>query len=428
MIPKYVTVTALNRYLKHMIDNDQNLQKIYLKAEISNFKRHSRGHLYFTLKDDRSQISAVMFASQQSELLFEPKEGSKVLVEGYVSVYEVQGAYQFYVLKMSEDGIGDLYQKFLLLKDQLQREGLFDEKHKRPLPPYPQTIGVITSPTGAAVRDIIHIINRRFPRVRIIVYPALVQGDGAKGSIQDQIEKANAQALADVLIVGRGGGSIEDLWAFNEENVARAIYHSHIPVISAVGHETDMTIADYVSDLRAPTPSAAAEIVVRDQKELADLLEERKKQLVSAMVSQIQKKRHECARLEQSSVLVRPMQLVENADLKMEHLQKRLILVHPKKMLERHREYLNIYHQQLRHIFPQILNRYHNQFQTLTEKLELVNPLHIMRKGYSIVHKNGGVVPSVQSLDVDDQIQILMHDGRVDCKVETIRKDENNES
>ncbi|MDD3957499.1 MAG: exodeoxyribonuclease VII large subunit, partial [Candidatus Izemoplasmatales bacterium] len=189
-----------------------------------------------------------------------------------------------------------------------------------------------------------------------------------------------------------------------------------------------MTIADYVSDLRAPTPSAAAEIVVRDQKELADLLKERKKQLVSAMVSQTQKKRHECVRLEQSSVLVRPMQLVENADLKVEHLQKRLLLVHPKKLLERHREHLEIYHRQLRRVFPQILNRYHNQFQTLTEKLELVNPLHIMRKGYSIIHKNSQVVPSVQSLDVDDQIQILMHDGRVDCKVETIRKDENHES
>jgi len=247
---RYYTISALNQYLKAKVEKDDALQRILLQAELSNFKRHSSGHLYFSLKDDKAQIAAVMFRSDAMRLSFSPKDGDKVLLEGRVSVYEGSGANQVYVQKMSLDGVGELYLRFEQLKERLQKEGWFDPSRKRPIPVLPKTIGVVTSPTGAAIHDILHILERRWPLVKVLLYPAQVQGADAKFSIKTQIEKANRDRLADVLIVGRGGGSIEDLWAFNEEIVLKAVLDSQIPVISAVGHETDTTLCDFVADRR----------------------------------------------------------------------------------------------------------------------------------------------------------------------------------
>ncbi|MCK4552450.1 MAG: exodeoxyribonuclease VII large subunit, partial [Tenericutes bacterium] len=269
---KYLTITALNRYLKYKFDNDQNLQKILIKAEISNFKHHSRGHMYLTLKDDKAQISAVIFASNTKSLNFKPKDGDKVIVEGHISVYEPYGTYQVYIRKMDLDGIGDLYLAYELLKEKLEKLGLFEIEHKQPLPKYPKSIGVVTSPTGAAVKDIINVLSLRYPLARIIIYPALVQGINSKKSISDQINQANRDNLVDVLIIGRGGGSIEDLWPFNEEVVARSIYASKIPIVSAVGHETDFTISDFVSDVRASTPSHADELCVPNKIDILETI------------------------------------------------------------------------------------------------------------------------------------------------------------
>ena len=263
MTNNYITIGALNKYLKNLFDGDSNLQEVYLKAEISNFKAHTRGHLYFTLKDETSRINAVMFSYNVSKLKFKPIDGMKVLVKGKISVYEATGSYQIYVEEMDQDGLGNLYIEFEKLKKKLSSEGLFDQDKKKRIPKVPRKIGIVTASTGAAIKDILTTIKRRFPICETILFPSLVQGADAAKDIVKNIEIANTYDI-DTLIVGRGGGSIEDLWPFNEEIVARAIYESEIPVISAVGHETDFTIADFVADLRAPTPSAAAELVVAD--------------------------------------------------------------------------------------------------------------------------------------------------------------------
>ena len=271
MNDKYISVTQLTRYIKYKIDNDVNLNEVYLKGEISNFKAHSRGHYYFTLKDEGSRINAVMFSSQTRNVKFIPQDGMKVLVNGKISVYEANGGYQIYVNEMLEDGIGNLYIAFEQLKKKLQDEGLFNEEYKKPIPKIPSRIGVVTAPTGAAIKDIISTIKRRWPLTEIYLFPALVQGESAKEDIVRQIKRADEYNL-DTLIVGRGGGSIEDLWAFNEEIVARAIFECKTPVISAVGHEIDFTIADFVADLRAPTPTGAAEMAVPQLADIAKYL------------------------------------------------------------------------------------------------------------------------------------------------------------
>ena len=269
----YISVGALTRYIKYKIDNDVNLQEVYIKGEISNFKKHSRGHFYFTIKDEESRINAIMFASQTSKVAFEPVDGTKVLVKGRISVFEQTGNYQIYVSEMQEDGVGNLYALYEKLKQDLKKEGLFDESHKKKIPLIPSRVGVVTAPTGAAIRDIISTINRRFPLCEVILFPSLVQGKEAKDDIVKKIKIADTYNL-DTLIVGRGGGSIEDLWAFNEEIVARAIYECNTPVISAVGHEVDFTIADFVSDVRAATPTGAAEIAVPDKLELKKIIKQ----------------------------------------------------------------------------------------------------------------------------------------------------------
>ena len=278
---QYLSVTALTKYIKYKLEGDTHLKQIYLKGEISNLTKHSRGHYYFSLKDENAQIKAIMFSSATKSLAFDPKDGDKVLAYGAISVYEPSGSYSIQIYQMEPDGIGALYLAYEKLKEELEEKGYFSQTRKKPIPKYPSAIGVITSPTGAAIRDIIHTIERRYPLTKLILYPALVQGDTAKESIRDQINKANQDSLVDVLIVGRGGGSIEDLWAFNERVVAEAIYASKIPIISAVGHETDFTISDFVSDLRAPTPTAAAELATPDKNTLMRTVETFKETLNS---------------------------------------------------------------------------------------------------------------------------------------------------
>ena len=307
---KYVSISLINKAIKNVIDAQPFLNKVYLKGEISNFKGHTRGHLYFTLKDESSRISAVMFASAASSLTFTPADGMNVLVEGRISVYEANGGYQIYVDKMDEDGIGNLYLEYEKLKKKLASEGLFDEKHKLPIPKYPNTIGIITAPTGAAVRDIISTIKRRYPLSQTILFPTLVQGELAKDNIVKQIETAQNYDL-DLIICGRGGGSIEDLWAFNEECVARAIYDSKIPIISAVGHEPDFTIADYVADLRAPTPTGAAEMAVPNLVDLKTLINQYEIRLNEAINNKIKNYSKQLEKIKDSFILKNPLSMYE---------------------------------------------------------------------------------------------------------------------
>ena len=423
MEKKIITVTALNRYLKYRFDQDDNLKDIRLKAEISNYKRHSRGHLYFSLKDESSQVSAVMFSQNAMKLKFEPKEGSKVIVEGYVSIYEATGNYQVYVTAMAEEGLGDLYQAFEKLKIKLNEAGLFDSAHKLPIPVFPKVVGVITSPTGAAVRDIINIINRRYPLTKIVVYPALVQGEEAKFSIVKMIEKANQDSIADVLIVGRGGGSIEDLWAFNEEIVAKAIYDSKIPIISAIGHETDTTIADFVSDLRAPTPSGAAELVVPDQKNLLETLINYQQKMRTYVNRVLTAESRHLNQLLSSYVFINPARLIEKPTMQLMHLTDRLTQTRPDKLLITAFEKVTRLEDTLNGLYRDRLRHEAIQFVNLAEKLELLNPLNLMKKGYAIVKKDGKIIKSIQPFHINDHIDISMVDGTIQATIDQILKD-----
>jgi exodeoxyribonuclease VII large subunit len=420
---KPITVSALNKYLKYRLDNDQNLQNVLLKAEISNFKRHSSGHFYFTLKDEESQIAAVMFFNNAKSVLFDPRDGDKVIVEGFVSVYEAAGKYQVYVTKMNPDGIGDLYLAYERLKAKLEAEGLFDSVRKRPLPAFPKVVGVITSPTGAAVRDIIHIINRRYPLCQVLVYPALVQGEEAKTSLVSMIEKANRDRMAEVLIIGRGGGSIEDLWAFNEEIVARAVYGSTLPVVSAVGHETDFTIIDFVADLRAPTPSGAAEIVVPDRGNLERDVAKLGAKLDFLIQNRLDADSRRLRGILDSSVFRTPERLMEKPSFRLQNLSERLEGTNPRKILGKQKETLGYLMVRMEGSFRSLLDRQTYKFQGMTDKLELLNPLFLMKKGYAVVKKDHQIIRSVNQLTVKDPIDVLMTDGLAECVVAGIRKD-----
>ena len=310
MNPEYITVSELNHYIKDIMDDNIFLNKVYLKGEISNFKAHTRGHLYFTLKDEGSRLNAVMFSYQKNTLKFEPADGMKVLVRGKISVYEATGTYQIYVDEMEQDGLGNLYIEFEKLKKKLEAEGLFSQDKKKPIPKVPKKIGIVTASTGAAVRDIITTIKRRFPICETILFPALVQGSDAAKDIANKIEIANTYDI-DTLIVGRGGGSIEDLWPFNEEIVARAIYNSKVPIISAVGHEIDFTIADFVADLRAPTPTAAAELAVPDIDTINTYLENAINRSTISINNLIENRRQTLTNFISSYVLKKPTAMYE---------------------------------------------------------------------------------------------------------------------
>ena len=394
-----LSVSQLNRYIKMNFDADENLANIFISGEISNFTNHYRtGHLYFTLKDDSSAVRAVMFNSSAKRLKFMPEDGMKVIARGRVSVYEASGQYQLYVDDMQPDGVGALNLAYEQLKEKLQKEGLFSELHKKPLPPYPEKVGVITSPTGAAVRDIINVLGRRFSYAEIVFCPVLVQGDGAHLQLTDAVNLFNSERAADVIIIGRGGGSIEDLWEFNDEGLARAVYNSEIPVISAVGHETDFTICDFVADMRAPTPSAAAELAVPDANELQYALSALKNRMFLNVSSGIEDRRSRLEYLTSKGVLKSPDEMLSNRS------------------------------QRLDTAFSKMLSSYENriggkkvEFISAATALSKLDPMSVLMRGFAFVSdKNGKNVYSSQALEKGDKINVRFHDGSAVCEVKEI--------
>jgi len=396
MNDKYINITDLNNYIKSRIDSDGFLNKVYLKGEISNFKNHTRGHLYFTLKDDYSRLSAVMFYNNATTLNFKPEDGMNVLVEGRISSYPAQGTYQIYVEKMEMDGLGNLYIEYEKLKKKLSEAGLFDESHKKPIPKYPKKIGNITASTGAAVRDIISTIKRRYPICETILFPTLVQGDGAKENIVKQIKKANEYDL-DVIICGRGGGSIEDLWAFNEEIVAQAIYESNIPIISAVGHEPDFTIADYVADLRAPTPTGAAEMAVPTVMEINNMLN----QYVLRLNKNIKN-------------------TVNNNFIRLRNLKNSYVLKNPLGLYEIKEQKLDNYIDALNNVINRTIRDKNHKYEMLVNTLKLVNPLGILEKGYSIVKHEDKLINDASMINENDEITIKLYKGEIKAEVREV--------
>lgn len=416
MQDKYITVTQLTKYIKYKIDSDVNLNVVFLKGEISNFKAHTRGHFYFTLKDDNARINAVMFASRASKMKFMPQDGMKVMVTGKVSVYEATGGYQIYVDEMVEDGIGNLYIAFEQLKEKLAKEGLFNPEFKKPIPKFPKVIGIVTAPTGAAIRDILSTIHRRWPMTSTILFPALVQGKEGAQSIAKQIEVASTYPI-DVLIVGRGGGSIEDLWCFNEEIVARAIFDCEIPVISAVGHEVDFTIADFVADMRAPTPTGAAEMAVPNLPDVEALLKQIVLRLNKALLTQISSKQEKLEQLQKSFIFQNPMGIYEVKEETFDRLYDRLELamqhIVSKKQdqfsyIMKHRCFTN----------PEIVfANSERSLMTVLSKLEALNPLLTIKRGYSIVKNKKGLVSKVSDVKADELLSITVTDGTIEAKV-----------
>ena len=394
-----LSVSQLNRYIKMNFDADENLANIFISGEISNFTNHYRtGHLYFTLKDDSAAVRAVMFNSSAKRLKFMPEDGMKVIARGRVSVYEASGQYQLYVDDMQPDGVGALNLAYEQLKEKLQKEGLFSELHKKSLPPYPEKVGVITSPTGAAVRDIINVLGRRFPYAEIVFCPVLVQGEGAHLQLTDAVNLFNSERAADVIIIGRGGGSIEDLWEFNDEGLARAVYNSEIPVISAVGHETDFTICDFVADMRAPTPSAAAELAVPDANELQYALSALKNRMFLNVSSGIADRRSRLEYLTSKGALKSPDEMLSNRS------------------------------QRLDTAFSKMLSSYENriggkkvEFISAATALSKLDPMSVLMRGFAFVSdKSGKNVYSSQALAKGDKINVRFHDGSAACEVKEI--------
>lgn len=438
---RYLTVNALTKYIKRKFDADPYLQDVFVKGEISNFKQHSSGHMYFTLKDEKARILAVMFSRSNRRMKFSPENGMKVLIRGEITVYEASGQYQIYVKEMQPDGLGDLYLAFEQLKEKLTLEGLFSETHKKSLPKFPNTVGVITSPTGAAVRDIITTIKRRYPIAKILIFPALVQGDQAAPSIVSAIQEANEKEHAiDVLIVGRGGGSMEELWAFNEEIVARAIYQSSVPIISAVGHETDFTIADFVADLRAPTPTGAAELAVPHIDEWLERVFTRQTRLIRAMKEKINTNKRTLERIEKSYAFRFPHKLyeqkMEQLDKKTEQLvvnsqrllsaklvqweqvDRRLIRNHPKASIQQAIDYHSKTTKELTKVMMSIFAKKEAEFTKQLSTLQALSPLKIMERGYSLAYSDDGkLLKSSKQVEIKDNVHIRLSDGMLTCEV-----------
>lgn len=389
-----ITVEELNKYIKEKVDGDDFLNNVYVKGEISNCKLHYTGHIYFTLKDEKSLIKCIMFKSYTPHLTFIPKDGMKVIVFGTVSVFERDGVYQIYCKAMKQDGIGTLYEKYLELKSKLEKEGLFDESHKKKIPKYPNTIGVLTAKTGAVIRDIINVSTRRNPNVHIKLLPVPVQGDSATDEIVKGIKRMNDEHIADVIILGRGGGSLEDLWPFNEEKVAYAIYNSEIPIISAVGHETDFSISDFVADLRAPTPSAAAELAVPNMDDVNDKIlqyENGMKRALRKKVEILRLKYEKCMSLR---VFKEPTQKINEKRINIDIIMKRIETSTNLKIVNSK-----------------------NEFANLANKLDGLSPLKTLSRGYSITTKNNKVIKSISELKKDDVINVKVQDGSCDAKV-----------
>ena len=421
---KYLSVTAINKYLKYKFDNDNNLTNIYLKGEISNLKFHTTGHLYFSVKDENSKINAIMFSSSVKKLNFKPIDGSKVLIQGRISVYESSGSYQIYVNDMMEDGIGNLYIAFEKLKQDLAKEGLFKDEYKKPIPKIPERIGIVTAPTGAAIKDIISTIKRRFPIAETILFPSLVQGENAAADIVKNIKLAQNYNL-DVLIVGRGGGSIEDLWPFNEEIVARAIFDCPIPVISAVGHEIDYTIADFVADMRAPTPTGAAEMAVPNMSDLISHLKNLNIRLNEAMSGKINYQKLYLESIKNSFVIKNPMIMYENKKQKLDNLLDNLTNVYMS-YIERNYHKLEILKNN--YILNNPKSLYKDKmvyFNNLIEKLELINPLGILKRGYSLTKQDDHIVKSIKDIDKNKELIIHFSDGKVFANIEKVEENKN---
>ena len=390
------TVSELNQEIKTLLET--TIPVIWLEGEISNLKFHSSGHLYFSLKDRESQIPAVMWRSRNSELFFTPQDGMKVLALGRVAVFHKRGYYQFDVIKLKPAGVGELQLAFEQLKRKLQEEGLFDQTFKKPIPAFPEKIGIVTSPTGAAIRDLCNVLNRRFPGIEIVLNPVKVQGEGAAEEIAAAIDAFNEYGKVDLLIVGRGGGTLEDLWAFNEESVARAIFRSKIPIISAVGHEIDFTISDFVADLRAPTPSAAAELAVPDRRELFNRIRRLQKDILERCEDRIQFERD---RLQH---LVKSYSFMRTPDILREYQQRLDDLVHTMELSLQHK-----------------LSIIKNNVQSLSQRLHALAPDSVLKRGYSICQQqNGRIVKDATVLSPDEQIGVKFYRGGITGKVDQI--------
>lgn len=395
-----LTVTQVNLYIKQVIARDDILNNVLVKGELSNFKAHSSGHMYMSLKDETGVMRAVMFRSAAARLNFRPQNGMKVLARGRVGVYERDGQYQLYIEHMEQEGLGDLHVAFEKLKQKLDAEGLFSPQNKKPLPKYPGRIGVVTAPTGAAIRDIMNILSRRFSYSDILLYPVLVQGENSAQSIVEAINYFNDTDSADVLIVGRGGGSIEDLWSFNEEVVARAIFASHIPIVSAVGHEIDFTISDFVADLRAPTPSAAAELVVPSQIELREKF------------NNVYSRMYTCAN-----------RIVERSRMRVKMLSENTVLKNPMIKVEDNRIYLDSLYKNFENAFQGILNEKKQSLALRASKLDALSPLSSLQRGFSVTKDTAGkVVKSVGQISDGDEITVLVSDGSLLADVKKIEK------
>ncbi|NJP37633.1 exodeoxyribonuclease VII large subunit [Alkalicoccus luteus] len=443
----HVTVTAITTLIKQTLDRSAGLQNVWVQGEISNFKKHSRGHMYFTLKDDKSRLQSVMFAGNNRSLAFAPDNGMKVLVRGDISVYEPFGQYQFYVKEMQPDGIGHLYMAFEQLKKKLEAEGLFLPDHKKKIPKIPERIAVITSPTGAAVRDIVTTIRRRYPLAAVTLLPVLVQGPGAPASIVSALRQADETESFDVIIAGRGGGSLEELWAFNEEEVARTIFSMSTPVISAVGHETDVTISDFTADLRAPTPTAAAELAVPDIQDMRAFVMERHTRLLRAVKLKIDRKQEQLKALDRSYAFQYPRRLLEQKEQeldiwtdklrralqensqsqrnRLEKLEQRLLNVHPQRAVEKEKNKLLQFEQAMKTAMRRQHDNSRHRLDVQLSKLELLSPLQLMRKGYSLTYdKNGGLLKSVKDIAEGDTVSLTLQDGRIYASVENVIREE----
>ncbi|KQO17496.1 exodeoxyribonuclease VII large subunit [Paenibacillus sp. Leaf72] len=442
--PRVYSIKDINRYIRMKMDSDAVLGDVWLRGEISNFTHHSSGHMYFTLKDKDSRLKCVMFASHNQRLPFIPREGAKVMARGNISVYERDGNYQFYVSAMQPDGIGSLYLAFEQLKSKLEKEGLFAAERKRPIPRFPGAIGLITSPTGAAVRDMMITLQRRYPAARIYVYPVLVQGAQAAPSISHAIEAMNRFGEIDVLIVGRGGGSLEELWAFNEEQVARSIAASAIPIISAVGHETDYTIADFVADLRAATPTAAAELAVPHAAELEKHLSRQRQQLEQSLRQVIRSRKEQLARVRRSPFFLYPRKyLLEQAqrlDLleerlrqrtqkaahrgrsRLERLQATLAGHHPGQRVQFAASRLKGTSKRLEQIIQQTLQEKQLKLHSSIRQLDALSPLKVMARGYGLVYEESEqrLVKSVADVKAGDTVKVKLADGQMTCEVSSL--------
>ncbi len=393
--PKSKSVTEINEYIKWLIDGEMQLQDIYVVGELSNFKKHTTGHCYFSLKDEKSEIRAIMFSSNARKLGFVPENGIKVIVHARVGVYAQGGSYQLYVDAMQPDGIGSLYLAYEQLKDKLSKEGLFDERYKKPIPRYPKRIGVITSPTGAAIRDIINVTKRRYPCVQLVVFPTLVQGPDAPAELTRAVEYFNISNNVDTIIIGRGGGSIEDLWAFNDEGLARAIYRSNIPVISGVGHEIDFTICDFVSDIRAATPSAAAEIATPDINDINNLLNGFNYRFSSAFKGLISSYRNKLDDLAKSKVFLKPETMLDVPKMRFFAIAEKL-----------------------ESSIKSLYSAKKGQFAEINGKLAMLNPMSVISRGYGAVFKeDGSVIKSIREVNGGDIISIKISDGKLNATV-----------